>query len=120
MILATLLFDTIQIRDYKEGDPEQEGNTVVHRSSMAFSIMCACLTVLYAGFAALVFTFSKSVLEELEEDCEMKNIPKSTWNYVSAPHSSVGVGVDHGGYNIGERFDVGHFVAKPQESGTMA
>ena len=30
--------------------------------------MCAFLTVLYAGFAATVYAFSSSVLQEIEED----------------------------------------------------
>ena len=45
-------------------------SNAVERSSMAFSIMCMFLTVLYAGFAALVFTFSNSVLEENQVDAD--------------------------------------------------
>ena len=58
-----------KIRDYKEGGAEEKEavneDTAVRRSSMAFSIMCMFLTVLYAGFAGLTFAFSKSLLEEL-------------------------------------------------------
>ena len=66
------------------------------------------LTVMYAGFAALTFAFSKSVLEELAEDERetIRNTPRSK------PPGFVG-GYD--GY-IGERFDVrrnGGFVAPP-------
>jgi hypothetical protein len=38
------------------------------RTSLAFSIMCMFLTILYAGFAALVFTYSDDLLAENQND----------------------------------------------------
>jgi hypothetical protein len=84
---------------------------------MAFSIMCMFLTVLYAGFAAITFVFSKSILEELEvderEDSMTSTRSKSTNHFV-------------GGYDgyIGERFDVRRngapsFVAPQPGEGTL-
>lgn len=81
---------------------------------MAFSIMCMFLTVIYAAFAALTYTYSKAVLEEMQEDDkhELQMItPRQNTQFV-------------GGYDgyIGERFDVRRassgFVA-PQ-TGAMA
>lgn len=106
-----------QIRDYKEGEPEQDKDTAVHRSSMAFSIMCVFLTVLYAGFAGLTFTFSKAVLGEMTADFHEDGLSstrsKKTSHFV-------------GGYDgyIGERFDVrpnstSGFVAPQPSEGTL-
>jgi hypothetical protein len=38
------------------------------KSSTAFSILCMFLTVLYAGFAALVFAYSEDWMEENRQD----------------------------------------------------
>lgn len=83
---------------------------------MAFSIMCMFLTILYAGFAAVTFIFSKSVLEELardEPDEAVSTRQKTTNHFV-------------GGYDgyIGERFDVRRngapsFVAPQPADGTL-
>ena len=75
------------------------------------------LTVLYAGFAALTFTFSKTVLSEMECD-EHEEALASTRNK-SAAHFVGG----YDGY-IGERFDVrpngaSGFVAPTRADGTM-
>lgn len=91
----------------------------MHRSSLAFSIMCMVLTVLYAGFAALTFAFSQSILEEMaadehEEALQSTRTPKT--NHFVTP----GGGYD--GY-IGERFDMRSvgFVGPPAaDRGTMA
>lgn len=58
---------------------------------MAFSVLCMVLTLLYAGFAALTFSFAQGVIEEHEAD-ELEPALSSTI----------------GGYDgyIGERFDV--------------
>ena len=99
-----------KIRDYKEGGAEEKEavneDTAVRRSSMAFSIMCMFLTVLYAGFAGLTFAFSKSLLEELliDDREEMSNRNKT----LSSHNTTHFVGGHHhfnDGY-IGERFDV--------------
>jgi hypothetical protein len=79
---------------------------------MAFSIMCMFLTVVYAGFAALTFAFSHSVLEENNADARVESY-YDTRKISSNMFSS--------GY-IGERFDVrpqSGFVAPPNE-GQMA
>lgn len=81
-------------------------DTAVRRSSMAFSIMCMFLTVLYAGFAGLSFAFSKSVLEELVSD-EREEVSARNKILSSSNHPTHFVGGHH--YNdgyIGERFDV--------------
>ena len=62
---------------------------------MAFSIMCMFLTVVYAGFAALAYAFSHSILEENSADAREES-------YASHTRKSSNT---FGGY-IGERFDV--------------
>lgn len=86
---------------------------------MAFSIMCMFLTVLYAGFAALTFSYSHSIIEEhLAEEREEALVAQS---HKMTPHHHFHLGYD--GY-IGERFDVHRrgpssgglgFVPKPSE-----
>jgi hypothetical protein len=97
-----------QIRDYRDGEEkEARENTAVRRSSMAFSIMCMFLTVLYAGFAGLSFAFSKSIIEELVEEER-----EDTQRHKAPPN--------HFGYDgyIGERFDVrrGFVSATPDKA----
>ena len=75
-------------------------DTPVSRSSMAFSIMCMFLTVLYAGFAGLTFSYSKSVIDELLED-ERDEAMKSSRSTKNPTHFVGG----YDGY-IGDRFDV--------------
>ena len=41
---------------------------ILSKSSLAFSILCMVLTILYAAFAVLVFTFSDNLLAENEDD----------------------------------------------------
>jgi len=98
--------------------------------------MCIVLTVLYAGFAALTFAFSRTVLTEMaadysEHDGLIMMTPEQSAFAVSrskgvASHFVGGAGYD--GY-IGERFDIrptsgvnggGGFVAPTQISdGTL-
>ena len=103
----------IKIRDYREGEdrggnnnnnnngdqPQQYGGD--HRSSMVFSILCMFLTVIYAGFAALTFTYANSIMEEHLFD-EREEAMLSTRGNKGGSHFNVG----YDGY-IGERFDVG-------------
>jgi hypothetical protein len=107
-----------QIRDYQQANDEAERkDTAVHRSSMAFSIMCMVLTVLYAGFAALTFVFSKAVLTEMAED-ENEDPLNSTRSKNKNAHFVTG----YDGY-IGERFDVRPnpgFVAPKATDGTLS
>jgi hypothetical protein len=104
-----------QIRDYqREGEERGDAsNSAVEISSMAFSIMCMFLTVVYAGFAALTFAFSHSVMEENNADAREEA-------YSHNRKSSTGMFTS--GY-IGERFDVrpqGGFVAPSEHEGQMA
>ena len=104
---------------------------------MAFSIMCLVLTVLYFGFAALTFAFSKAVLSEMaDDDCGMdenthrrfddRGSTRSALTTKNATHSHFVTGYD--GY-IGERFDVvggmrpavaGFVAPTPAPEGTLA
>ena len=83
----------------------------MERSSMAFSIMCMFLTVLYAGFAALTFSFSHSIIEEHAADEREEALAAAhlSHQYSSkiTPHNHH-VGFNSNGYGgyIGERFDV--------------
>jgi len=84
---------------------------------MAFSIMCMFLTVLYAGFAALTFSFSHSIIEEHLADEREEALhaahhhhhhpnsltPHHLHSSQFNPHNNFNNGYD--GY-IGERFDV--------------
>jgi hypothetical protein len=86
---------------------------------MAFSIMCVVLTVLYAGFAALTFVFSKPVLAEMSSDYpdpdhhHQEVLSGTSGHHLSSTrskggrpsHGFVTAYQQHDGY-IGERFDV--------------
>jgi hypothetical protein len=116
----------MQIRDYQQQPNEGEGDrkdTAVRRSSMAFSIMCVVLTVLYAGFAALTFVYSKPVLAEMSGDYyphdhgadhHQEVMAGASAHHLSSTRSKGGRPSSHGfvtGYQqhegyIGERFDV--------------
>lgn len=97
-LVCAVLFGEFNIRDYKEGDGEggKEGGeaqgAAYERSSLAFSIMCIFLTVLYAAFSGLVFTYSNDLLKENEEDMREEAL---------RPSEPVAVS----GY-IGSKFDV--------------
>lgn len=75
-LVCSVLFGEFKIRDYneREGDQREEGNENTTRnealsaSSTSFSILCMFLTILYAGFSALVFTYSNDLIRENEED----------------------------------------------------
>lgn len=80
---------------------------------MAFSIMCMFLTVIYAGFAALTFAFSHSIIEENNADAREESYSSSQKKSTNPIFTS--------GY-IGERFDVrpsGGFVAPSPDEGTL-
>ncbi len=100
-----------QIRDYREGDDragEEGGDNrePVDRSSTAFSILCMFLTIMYAGFAALTYAYSGSVIEEHAWDEREDRL-------LSSREKGVGhFNGFHSGY-IGERFDVGRSRNEP-------
>lgn len=115
VLIVLLILLRKQIRDYREGEDrnreEQNAAGVNNRSSMAFSIMCMFLTLMYAGFATLTFVLSSSVLKEMDKD-ERTDL-----------HAQTGTVYHNNGY-IGERFDVrrpttGFVSPKPLE-GTLA
>ena len=119
-----------QIRDYqREGEPEQQADTAVHRSSLAFSIMCAILTVIYAGFAGLLFAWSRSLLQEMASDDDLDDnatMAHHQFNHHHKQPNSHHFVVGPPAYNgyIGERFDVrtAGFVSGPtvgSNGGTM-
>jgi len=100
-LICSVLFGEFEVRDFREGEDRGNGDggsssyARADRSSIAFSIMCVFLTLLYAGFAALTFSFAHNVIQEQEQDVlEEARMPrKNTGTF---------------GYNgyIGERFDV--------------
>eukprot|EP00548_Thalassiothrix_antarctica_P000598 CAMPEP_0194138450 /NCGR_PEP_ID=MMETSP0152-20130528/8230_1 /TAXON_ID=1049557 /ORGANISM="Thalassiothrix antarctica, Strain L6-D1" /LENGTH=222 /DNA_ID=CAMNT_0038835893 /DNA_START=238 /DNA_END=906 /DNA_ORIENTATION=- len=113
-LVCSVLFGEFEIRDYareeERGGEDDEKNAsdyvqqrAVERSSMAFSIMCMFLTVLYAGFAATVYAFSHSVLKENQEDDE--DAYRIQQQQQQQPYHG-------GGYIIDNRFDV-HPSSKP-------
>lgn len=76
------------------------------RSSTAFSILCMFLTVMYAGFAALTYAYSSSVIEEHALDEREDHL-------LSTREKGVGhFNGFHSGY-IGDRFDVGRSKNQP-------
>ena len=86
---------------------EQQGGEMAQvradeRSSMAFSILCMFLTVLYLAFAATMYVFSNSVLEENELDEDGQRGQQHS--YSTQPHT-------YGGY-MDNRFDI-HPASKP-------
>lgn len=77
---------------------------------MVFSILCIVLTVLYAGFAALIFALARGVIDEHNMDERGEAMMGSRGNTPSRSYGGYNIGYD--GY-IGDRFDVG----RPRNSG---
>jgi hypothetical protein len=90
---------------------------------MAFSIMCMFLTVLYAGFAALTFSFSHSIIEEHaadERDEALAMAHHSNYNqHKMTPHHHIVAGFNSNGFDgyIGERFDVHRSISRGPNTG---
>jgi len=105
-------------RDGEENrDDQNDRSTAVSRSSLAFSLTCMFLTVIYAGFAALTFAFSTSVMEEFDEEERLEAMANSR---TGAAHFSAGATYNNG--YIGERFDVRRgkgFVSPKPPEGTL-
>lgn len=118
-LVCSVLFGEFEIRDYRDADNDRGHDqdnpldTTASRSSTAFSVMCIFLTVLYASFAALTFSFSNSVLEELAMD-ERQEALASTRS--KGTHFVSG----YEGY-IGDRFGIrnGGFVAPTPPDRTL-
>lgn len=116
-------FFEFQVRDYdgdEEGNDNKDGNGgeaagALERASVAFSIMCIFLTVMYASFAIFAFISSSLVLSEFEADSLMDD---SYYQHnPSGPNAQSGY--------IDQRFDVrpnartnngSGFVAPPPSS----
>eukprot|EP00568_Trieres_chinensis_P010551 CAMPEP_0183308046 /NCGR_PEP_ID=MMETSP0160_2-20130417/19711_1 /TAXON_ID=2839 ORGANISM="Odontella Sinensis, Strain Grunow 1884" /NCGR_SAMPLE_ID=MMETSP0160_2 /ASSEMBLY_ACC=CAM_ASM_000250 /LENGTH=226 /DNA_ID=CAMNT_0025471789 /DNA_START=296 /DNA_END=976 /DNA_ORIENTATION=+ len=94
-LVCSVLFGEFEIKDYqnqRNGGGQDQAQSV-ERSSTAFSVMCMFLTVIYALFAALVFTYSSELLDENHADAR---------NEALSPSDPV-IGQ---GYIRGDRFDV--------------
>lgn len=85
-LVCSVLFGEFKVRDYHEGEEAREEDNqdrALSRSSTAFSIMCMFLTILYAGFAALVFTYNSDLIRENEEDERREALRPSDENTMS-------------------------------------
>mmetsp|Transcript_15723 Transcript_15723/g.36211 ORF Transcript_15723/g.36211 Transcript_15723/m.36211 type:complete len:250 (-) Transcript_15723:238-987(-) len=104
-LVCSVLFGEFQIRDNREGEDRGGGAANQYYGqretrSMAFSIMCIVLTILYGGFAALTLAYAPDVINEHALDERDDIMMTSTRN--KTVHFNAG----YDGY-IGERFDVG-------------
>mmetsp|Transcript_4857 Transcript_4857/g.7115 ORF Transcript_4857/g.7115 Transcript_4857/m.7115 type:complete len:275 (+) Transcript_4857:169-993(+) len=92
-LVCSVLFGEFKIRDYneREGGQNEEGNDdnnnnrneALSASSTSFSILCIFLTILYAGFSALVFTYSNDLIRENEEDERREALKPSDEEYTN-------------------------------------
>lgn len=101
-LVCSVLFGEFQIRDNREGE-ERGGDQFYDQRetrSVAFSIMCMVLTVLYGGFAGLTLAYAPDVIDEHAIDEREEVLMTSTRN--KTVHFNGG----YDGY-IGERFDIG-------------
>ena len=110
-----------QIRDSREGEDRAAADQVFiqreSRLSMAFSILCMVLTIIYAGFAALTFAYSNGVIDEYILDEREEQMILSTRNKTVVHFNSA-----YDGF-IGDRFDVGRptgFVSPTAPEATLA
>jgi len=74
-LVCSVLFSEFEIRDSTSDHQNQRREVqvttrqaVMQRSSVAFSIMCMFLTILYFGFGALIFFYRNSIVKENELD----------------------------------------------------
>ncbi|KAL3893527.1 MAG: hypothetical protein SGARI_008123, partial [Bacillariaceae sp.] len=83
-LICSVLFGDFEIRDSREGDDRGGADQVYgqreNRLSVAFSILCMVLTILYAGFAALTFAYSNGVMDEYTLDEREEAMMLSTRN----------------------------------------
>eukprot|EP00558_Chaetoceros_sp_UNC1202_P006801 CAMPEP_0197234310 /NCGR_PEP_ID=MMETSP1429-20130617/2079_1 /TAXON_ID=49237 /ORGANISM="Chaetoceros sp., Strain UNC1202" /LENGTH=260 /DNA_ID=CAMNT_0042692681 /DNA_START=72 /DNA_END=854 /DNA_ORIENTATION=+ len=95
-LVCSVLFGEFKVRDYNERDEKEEEmqDQNLSKSSTAFSILCMFLTILYAGFAALVFSYSGELIKENEEDARREALQPSDYD-----------GAEMEGY-IGDKFTV--------------
>jgi len=72
-LTCSVLFGEFEIRETRDEEERNrnynyEEKEWEQRATMAFSILCMVLTVIYFGFAALTFSFASGVMEETDED----------------------------------------------------
>lgn len=106
-LVCSVLFSEFEVRDFYVNGNEQDGREdaeeSVERSSTAFSVVCMFLTIVYAGFSMLVYSFSDELMEEnLADERNDKLSP-------SDPEAQMG-------YIGGERFDVIHSNPRKEDS----
>mmetsp|Transcript_2023 Transcript_2023/g.3672 ORF Transcript_2023/g.3672 Transcript_2023/m.3672 type:complete len:295 (-) Transcript_2023:766-1650(-) len=93
-LVCSVLFGEFQVRDWGDngegGEREGEGGggerdrqraikrENMSKSSTAFSILCIFVTILYAGFAALVFVYSDALMEENQQDLRREALRPSS------------------------------------------
>lgn len=117
-LICSVIFSEFQVRDYARGDDgkqQQKGNRTMEQSSIAFSMMCLFLTILYAGFAALVFLFHDAVITETLADIREEALQ---------PSNEIGVNLHPSGGYVGGAFDgarhSGYISTSSNNPGTMA
>jgi len=79
-MVCSILFGEFQIRDYQNGEGDRDRDRAensVERSSLAFSIMCLFLTILYAIFAVLLWIYHEDILAEIEADAREEALQPS-------------------------------------------
>ncbi|KAG7355841.1 hypothetical protein IV203_000527 [Nitzschia inconspicua] len=117
-LICSVLFGEFEIRDSREGEEKQAADQLYgkrgSRLSMAFSILCVVLTLIYAGFAALTFAYSNCVIDEYIMDEREEQLMLSTRNKTVVHFNTA-----YDGY-IGERFDVGRPTGFVSPSGAEA
>mmetsp|Transcript_28078 Transcript_28078/g.41034 ORF Transcript_28078/g.41034 Transcript_28078/m.41034 type:complete len:259 (-) Transcript_28078:502-1278(-) len=132
--VCALLFGEFEVRDYsdyqREGqdnngdDNIQRYNTAADRSSLAFSVVCSIMTIMYFSFAAMVYACSDSILEENLADAMEDSTPKSVTTGGVTLHPGIGV-LNQSGYLVSNQFGarpltksvVGGFVTQSDSLG---
>lgn len=106
-LVCAILFGEFEVTSFGWGqeniereDAQDDQESVVDQSSFAFSIMCVFFTIMYAGFALLIFWNSNALLEESVADAreEESNAERPLPETNDAPGYFFG----------GDRFGVGH------------
>lgn len=110
-LVCSVLFGEFEIRDYpNDGNNMEENNKraegrndyAAEKSSLAFSIMCMFLTILYGGFAGLVYHYADDLLEENVRDAREEALRPSDPVTLAAPVGYIGsnrFGVSSSGHN---------------------
>jgi len=114
-LVCAILFGEFEVTSFdwgkenQEREDDQDQENVVDKSSFAFSIMCVFFTIMYSGFALLIFWYSNELLEESIVDAREEESSAAT----SLPETN-----DAPGYFLGgDRFGVSH---RRPYSGTQA